>query len=98
MADSDKPSSKVVDVPGMAVVVVPTEVAQKIEELIGQELEQADDTSGFMFRGVGQIGAMGGVLSEAQATPTGAASATFCHLAHSDDTMHPDADTIEAGV
>jgi hypothetical protein len=98
MADSDKPSGKVVDVPGMAVVVVPTEVADKIEELISQELEHADDTSGYMFRGVGQIGSIGGVLSEAQATPTGAASATYCHLAQSDDTMHPDADTVEPGV
>jgi hypothetical protein len=98
MTERDNPSSKVVDLPGFAVVMIPTQVAEKIGELITQELDRADDTSAYMFRGVGRIGAMGGVLSAAQATPTGTAFLTYCHLPGSDDTGHPDADTIEVGV
>jgi hypothetical protein len=102
MSESEKPSGKVVDIPGMAVVVVPSEIAEKIGELVAQVLlsdngEGEDDTSAYMFRGVGQIGVGSGELSEWQVTKTGETTKTSSWPIGLDDSKTSDADAIEFG-
>jgi len=94
VAEDGSPTSEANLIPGMSVMVVPTEVAAKIGELIGQALGDQDDTSAYMFRGVGQVSASAGRLSEEQVTPTGQVYTTQT-LFKADDTFAPDADTID---
>jgi hypothetical protein len=94
VAEDENPTSDAKLIPGMSVMVVPTEVATKIGELINQALGDQDDTSAYMFRGVGQISAGANRLAEEQVTPTGEVHTTQT-LFKADDTFAPDADTIE---
>jgi hypothetical protein len=99
VSESEKPNGKVVDVPGMSVVVVPTVIAEKIGDLVGQVLGSGDedDTTGYIFRGVGQVGVGTGGLSEWQVTKTGNTTITSCKLIGLDDSATSDADAIEYG-
>jgi hypothetical protein len=94
MADDENPASDAKLVPGMSVMMVPVEIAEKIGELIGQALSEQDDTSAYIFRGVGQISTGMTRLSDEQVTPTGEVSATKTWFG-ADDTLAPDADTID---
>jgi hypothetical protein len=85
----------------MSVVVVPTEIAEKIGDLVAQVLasegDGEDDTTAFFFRGVGQVGVGSGGLSEWQVTKTGNTTVTSCKLIGLDDSATSDADAIEYG-
>jgi hypothetical protein len=94
VAEDENPTSNAKLIPGMSVMVVPTEIAAKIGDLIGEALGDQDDTSAYMFRGVGQISTGAGRLAEVQVTPTGEVYTTQT-LFKADDTFAPDADTIE---
>lgn len=101
MSEREKPSGNVVNVPGMSVVVVPTEIAEKIGSLVAKVLvdedKGEDDTTAYIFRGVGQVGAGTGGLSEWQVTKTGNTTVTSCKLIGLDDSATSDADAIEYG-
>jgi len=94
MAEDVNPTSDAKLIPGMSVMVVPTEVATRIGELITQAIGDQDDTSAYIFRGVGQISTGMNRLSDEQVTPTGEVHSTQT-LFKIDDTLAPDADTID---
>jgi len=94
MSENEEPSGKFVDVPGMSAVVVPTEIAEKIGELVAQVLgdKDEDDTTGYMLRGVGQLGGGTGGLSIMQPSITGSATMTTCRIVGFDDAATTDVD------
>jgi hypothetical protein len=97
MSEREEPNRKFVNVPGMSVVVVPTEIAEKIGELVAQVLadtsDDEDDTTAYMLRGVGQIGGGANGLSILQPTITGSATMTTCRIVGFDDAATADVDT-----
>jgi hypothetical protein len=80
----------------MSVVVVPTEIAEKIGELVAQILagegDDENDTSAYLIRGVGQLGGGTGGLSIMQPSITGSATMTTCRIVGFDDAATTDVD------